>query len=63
MEERTDKERIDWLEWMAKKPEAILLHAQEKTGRLGLGLANPDRSLRQAVDEAMEHDRNWRTRS
>lgn len=50
----TDKERLDWLEHMAREPGGILLHAEIKsTGRLGLGLARPNRPLREAIDSAI----------
>lgn len=48
-----EKRRLDWLETMAKQPGGILLHVETgPTGRLGLGLAQPNRTLRQAIDEA-----------
>lgn len=51
-----DKQRIDWLEMMARKRGGLLLHAETKpTGRLGIGLAMPERTLRQAIDEAAFH--------
>lgn len=53
----TDAERLDWLEKHARKPNGLLLHAETKsTGRLGLGLAWPPRSLREAIDQAMKYE-------
>lgn len=60
MKELTDQERIDWLEWMAKQPQGLLLHAEfQLPRRLGLGFAYPARSLRRAIDQAIEHDADW----
>jgi hypothetical protein len=51
---RTDGMRLDWLERMAKEKGGLLLHSEtEYTGRVGLGLARPDRTLRKAIDAAM----------
>jgi len=51
---QTDKKRLDWLEKMGSTSEGILLHSQAgTTGRLGLGLKNTGRTLRQAIDFAM----------
>lgn len=48
----TDSERLDWLEKMALEPNGILLHSETvTTGRLGLGLSRPKRSLREAIDQ------------
>jgi len=53
----TDAERLDWLERMARQKDGLLLHAETKsTGRLGLGLAWPPRSLRDAIDQCLEHE-------
>jgi hypothetical protein len=48
-----DGSRLDWLEHMAKQPGGLLLHDGSETGRLGLGLFMPARTLRQAIDTAM----------
>lgn len=51
---RTDAARLDWLEKMAHEQGGLLLHAEtQSTGRTGLGLAMPPRSLREAIDQAM----------
>jgi len=55
---KSDTARLDWLEKMARQRNGLLLHAEtESTGRLGLGLGNPHRTLRDAIDEAMRFDR------
>lgn len=56
----TDKERIDWLEREAMKPEGILLHDSKKsTGRLGLGLCpgGVPRTLREAIDGCLQYEK------
>lgn len=57
-----DAERLDWLEWMANKPEGLVLHSGHRglEMRPGLGLANTGRTLREAVDDAMRYDNEWR---
>lgn len=51
----TDAERLNWLEHMAHEEYGLLLHAcMHPTGRTGLGLAMPQRTLRQAIDQAAE---------
>jgi hypothetical protein len=52
----TDKDRINWLETMAKRQGGLLLHDGTEKGRTGLGLnlgfnIKP-RTLRQAIDQA-----------
>jgi hypothetical protein len=51
-----DKERLDWLERMANQNGGILLHDGSESGRTGLGLrpGTLNRSLREAIDQAME---------
>jgi hypothetical protein len=53
----TDADRLDWLEQQANKGEGIHLHDGGHAGCLGLGLARLGRTLRQAIDGCMEHDR------
>jgi hypothetical protein len=56
---RTDDEMLRWLDWMARRPGGILLHAERgPTNRTGLGLTL-GRDLRQAIGEAMFNDREW----
>lgn len=56
----TDKERLDWLERQALKPDGILLHDGKKvTGRTGLGIWTPSRTLRNAIDQAMGYDSDF----
>jgi hypothetical protein len=52
----TDAERLDWLEMMANQPRGILLHDGTEEGRLGLGLrpGYANRTLREAIDQAMQ---------
>lgn len=53
----SDSARLDWLEKMARQRGGLLLHAEtESTGRLGLGLASPHRTLRDAIDQSMRFD-------
>lgn len=53
----TDTERLDFLERMARQKDGLLLHAETlSTGRLGLGLACPQRSLREAIDQCMAYE-------
>ncbi len=53
----TDKERLDWLEHMANQEGGILLHDGSETGRLGIGLrpGTLNRTLREAIDQAMAY--------
>lgn len=52
----TDAERLDWLEAMANVRGGLLLHDGSEGGRLGLGLrpGSVKRTLRQAIDTAMQ---------
>lgn len=55
----TDVERIDFLEQLANEKGGLLLHNGTETGRVGLGLrpGTCNRTLRQAIDDAMAgHD-------
>lgn len=53
----SDKERLDWLERMANQPDGILLHSEFKpTNRVGLGLANTGRTLREAIDYCLNDE-------
>ena len=56
----TDSERIDWLEKMANKPQGLLLHDGTESGRTGLGLRPGylNRTLREAIDQAAQGERN-----
>jgi hypothetical protein len=55
----TDAERIDWLERMANEPGGLLLHDGSEHGRTGLGLRPGAlvRSLREAIDSGLRHER------
>lgn len=50
--EEQDGARLDWLEVQAHERDGLLLHSELSTGRCGLGLAHPPRSLREAIDSA-----------
>ena len=54
---KTDKERVDWLEMMANQEGGILLHDGSETGHLGIGLrpGSLNRTLREAIDQAMAY--------
>lgn len=51
-----DAARLDWLEQQANEPGGLLLHAEQETGRRGLGLRPGQlvRSLRDAIDATQE---------
>lgn len=51
----TDAARMDWLEMMANRKGGLLLHDGSESGRCGLGLrpGSLDRTLRDAIDDAM----------
>lgn len=52
-----DARRLDWLEAMGNLRGGLLLHNEDNTGRVGLGLANTGRTLRVAIDDAMDIER------
>lgn len=56
MKEINDFQCINWLEQMANKVGGILLHDGTETCRLGIGLrpGTMKRTLRQAIDAAMD---------
>lgn len=55
----TDAERIDYLERMANEPGGLLLHDGSESGRTGLGLRPGTlvRTLREAIDNGLRHER------
>lgn len=55
----TDAERLDWLERRANEPGGLLLHDGSECGRTGLGLRPGSlvRTLRDAVDNGLRHER------
>lgn len=50
-----DAKRLDWLERLALEPQGLHLHDGKHSGCRGLGLRprDPPRSLREAIDAAM----------
>jgi hypothetical protein len=54
----TETSRLDWLEMMANEPGGLLLHDGSESGRKGLGLrpGAMRRTLRQAIDDAMDDE-------
>ena len=50
----TDKEMLDWLERMANQRGGLLLHDGTESGRCGLGLKTLNRTLREAIADAMQ---------
>ncbi len=54
----SDTEIVDWLEREANAPGGLLLHDGSETGRRGIGLrpGNLNRTLRQAVSDAVSGD-------
>jgi hypothetical protein len=59
MSQFTDAERIDYLERMANQPGGLLLHDGSERGRTGLGLRPGTlvRTLREAIDNGLRHER------
>jgi len=51
----TDAQRMDMLEKLALRRGGILLHNGDETGRSGLGIWPPKRTLRDAVDHCLRY--------